>query len=107
METGTPVVLRSPVPDGPVTAEQAATTMRSLLQEAAGVVESGHVGTLVLIGGDTTAALLGDALVVVLGSVVPGTALVESLVVDIPVITRAGGFGTDHALVDLLWGHRS
>ncbi len=107
METGTPVVLRAPSVDGPVSAEQAAATMRSLIQEAAGVVESGHVGTLVVIGGDTAASLLGDALVVVLGSVVPGTALIESLVVDIPVITRAGGFGTDDALVDLLWGHRT
>ncbi len=107
METGTPVVLRTPALDGPVTPLHASAAMQSLVQEAASVIESGHVGTLVLIGGDTTAALLGDALVVVLGSVVPGTALVESLVVDIPVITRAGGFGADDALVDLLWGHRS
>lgn len=107
METGTPIVLRPPALDGPVTAQQASDAMQRLMQEAASVIESGHVGTLVLIGGDTTAALLGDALVVVLGSVVPGTALVESLVVDIPVITRAGGFGSDEALVDLLWGHRA
>jgi D-threonate/D-erythronate kinase len=105
MEAGTPVVLRVPAPDGPITPLQATAAMQSLMQEAASLIESGHVGTLVLIGGDTTAALLGDALVVVLGSVVPGTALVESLVVDIPVITRAGGFGTDDALVDLLWGN--
>lgn len=105
METGAPVVLRAPAVEGPVTAQQATMVMQSLMHEAASVIESGHVGTLVLIGGDTAAALLGDSLVVVLGSVVPGTALVESLVVDIPVITRAGGFGTDDALVDLLWGH--
>ena len=69
------------------------------------MVESGHVGTLIVIGGDTAAALLGDALVVVHGSVRPGTALVESLVVDVPVITRAGGFGAIDALSELLWEH--
>lgn len=100
---GTPVVLCSPQVTGPVTAEQAGRAAARLVQEAASVIESGHVGTLVVIGGDTTAALLGDALVVVHGSVRPGTALVESLVIDVPVITRAGAFGGTDALVDLLW----
>lgn len=103
MAAGTPVVLCSPPVAGPVTAEQAARTAARLVHEAASVIESGHVGTLVVIGGDTAAALLGDALVVVHGSVRPGTALVESLVVDVPVITRAGAFGGADALVDLLW----
>ena len=30
-------------------------------------------------------------------------ALVESLVIDVPVITRAGGFGGVDALSELLW----
>ena len=103
MIEGTPVVLASPVVSGPVTDEQAERAAERLVQEAAAVIESGHVGTLVIIGGDTAAALLGDALVVVHGSVRPGTALVESLVIDVPVITRAGGFGGPEALIDLLW----
>jgi D-threonate/D-erythronate kinase len=96
-----------PSPTGPSPRSRRRRRCRASCRRPPSVIESGHVGTLVLIGGDTTASLLGDALVVVLGSVVPGTALVESLVVDIPVITRAGGFGTDDALVDLLWGHRT
>lgn len=103
MLQGTPVVLRSPDVTGPITDRAAAEVAASLVQEAAAVVESGHVGTLVVIGGDTAAALLGDALVVVHGSVRPGTALVESLVIDVPVITRAGGFGAVDALSELLW----
>lgn len=103
MVAGKPVVLCTPPITGPVTPEQAAAAAARLVHEAAAVIESGHVGTLVVIGGDTTAALLGDALVVVHGSVAPGTALVESLVIDVPVITRAGAFGGRHALVDLLW----
>ena len=49
-------------------------------------------------------ALLGNAPVRVLGSVAPGTAWLVSPRYRVPVITRAGGFGDDRALVDLLWG---
>jgi D-threonate/D-erythronate kinase len=103
MVAGTPVILCSPPVAGPVSDGQAAGAAARLLHEAAALIESGHLGTLILIGGDTAAAVLGDALVVVHGSVRPGTALVESLVVDVPVITRAGAFGDPDALVDLLW----
>lgn len=104
MARGTPLVVRTPPADGVVGHEAAAAALHALVREAASVVESGHVGTLVVIGGDTAAALLGDVLVAVLGSVTPGTALLESLVIDVPVIARAGGFGGDDALVELLWG---
>lgn len=104
MAEGTPLVLCTPPVHGPVTPDQAEAVLATLVHEAASVVEGGHVGTLLLIGGDTAAAVLGDALVLVLGSIVPGTALIESLVVEVPVITRAGGFGADEALVELLWG---
>jgi uncharacterized protein YgbK (DUF1537 family) len=104
MAQGVPLVLRTPPVDGSAGVGAGDAALARLVAEASSVVESGHVGTLVLIGGDTTAALLGDALVVVLGTVRPGTALVESLVVEVPVVTRAGGFGADDALVDLLWG---
>jgi uncharacterized protein YgbK (DUF1537 family) len=103
MLQGTPVILRSPDAAGPVTDADALQIATGLVQEAGAVVESGHVGTLIVLGGDTAAALLGDALVVVHGSVRSGTALVESLVVDVPVITRAGGFGAVDALSELLW----
>lgn len=104
MAEGAPLILWPPVLDGPAEPDAADTALSSLVAEAASVVESGHVGTLILIGGETAAALLGDALVAVLGSVAPGTALLESLIVDVPVIARAGGFGNDDALAELLWG---
>jgi uncharacterized protein YgbK (DUF1537 family) len=107
MLQGTPVILRSPDAAGPVTDADALQIATGLVQEAGAVVESGHVGTLIVLGGDTAAALLGDALVVVHGSVRSGTALVESLVVDVPVITRAGGFGAVDALSELLWERAS
>ena len=58
----------------------------------------------VVIGGDTAAMVLGAAPVRVLGSVAPGTAWVVSPRYPIPVVTRAGGFGDERALADLLWG---
>ena len=103
MIEGTPVILCTPPVEGPVSDAQAERAAVRLVHEAASVIESGYVGTLIVIGGDTAAALLGDALVVVHGSVRPGTALVESLVIDVPVITRSGGFGAVDALSDLLW----
>ena len=61
-------------------------------------------GAVIVIGGDTAAALLGDADVVVHGSVAPGTAWLTSPDFEVPIITRAGGFGDELALVDLLQG---
>lgn len=103
MQRGAPVILCPPVIAGPVSHEAAAAMAARLVAEASAVIESGIVGTLVVIGGDTAAAILGDALVVVHGSLAPGTALVESLVCDVPIVTRAGGFGAANALSDLLW----
>ena len=40
----------------------------------------------------------------VLGSVAPGTAWLVSTRFLVPVVTRAGGFGDERALADLLWG---
>jgi 4-hydroxythreonine-4-phosphate dehydrogenase len=60
------------------------------------------VSAVVVLGGDTAAIVLGDALVAVLGTVGPGTAVVESLLCDVPIITRAGGFGDPDGLVRLL-----
>ena len=62
------------------------------------------LAVIVVIGGDTAAMVLGKAPVRVLGSVAPGTAWVVSPRYHLPVVTRAGGFGDERALVDLLWG---
>jgi uncharacterized protein YgbK (DUF1537 family) len=97
-------VLATPLPTRAVSEKEAQKAARALAERAASHWEHEPVGVVVVIGGDTAAALLGDALMVVFGTAGPGTAVVESIVVDVPVITRAGGFGDDDALVALLEG---
>lgn len=97
-------VLSTPVPEGPVSERAARQAARALAEQAAARWNDEPFGVVVAIGGDTAAALLGEALTVVHGSAGPGTAVVETIVVDVPVITRAGGFGGDDALVHLLAG---
>lgn len=93
--------LTTPVPadrvDGRHAAE-ASERLRSLVAEVERVV---GLGALVVVGGDTTAALLGDAAVSVHGSVLPGTAWSTVSDRSYPVVTRAGGFGDDEALLRL------
>jgi 4-hydroxythreonine-4-phosphate dehydrogenase len=76
-----------------------------LAERARSIAHSGGAPKAVMvIGGDTAAALLGGAQVRVLGSVAPGTAWVDSPAFEQPVITRAGAFGSDRALATLLRG---
>jgi uncharacterized protein YgbK (DUF1537 family) len=75
-----------------------------LAERARSIVRSGGARALMVIGGDTAAALLGRAQVRVLGSIAPGTAWVDSPAFEQPVITRAGAFGSDRALATLLRG---
>ena len=58
--------------------------------------------TLVIVGGDTAAAWLGDAPQLVSGFAAPGMPYIR--IGDTLVITKAGGFGGPDALVDLLGG---
>ncbi len=61
--------------------------------------------TIVVVGGDTAAAVLGDAVVHVGGTVAPGVAWSRPWGDDGPlVLTKPGGFGSPSALVDLLVG---
>jgi uncharacterized protein YgbK (DUF1537 family) len=59
---------------------------------------------VVVVGGETAAALLGDRPMAVIGTMAPGVACSSPLAdPDGPlVVTRPGGFGGPHALVDLL-----
>lgn len=59
--------------------------------------------SVLLIGGDTAAAVLGDGPVMVGGTVAPGMPWCTTIDGRI-VITRSGGFGGDGALVELLAG---
>ena len=98
-------ILATPVPDGPVDASRRG--RRGRPARGAGLGGGGEgsaLGAIIVLGGDTAAALLGTAPVRVLGSVAPGTAWFVSSRYRLPVVTRAGGFGDEHALAELLWG---
>jgi uncharacterized protein YgbK (DUF1537 family) len=98
-------ILATPVPSGPVEPGRAdAEAARLGAQVAEVAAKAAGLAVIVVIGGDTAAMVLGAAPVRVLGSVAPGTAWVVSPRYPIPVVTRAGGFGDERALADLLWG---
>ena len=62
-------------------------------------------GVLVVLGGDTAAAVLGDEPMVVGGTLAPGVPWSQRADGSGPlVITKAGGFGHPTTLVDLLAG---
>ena len=74
-----------------------------LAEQAATRVALARPDTLVVIGGDTAAALLGDAPRLVGGFLAPGLPWSRDEHGDGPlVVTKAGGFGGPDALVDLL-----
>jgi uncharacterized protein YgbK (DUF1537 family) len=105
LNSGRHAIVDVDAPAGRVGAAEAESMARALAGRVHEIVASlPELGALVVIGGDTAAAVLGDPTVQVLGSVAPGTAWVRSPALIPPVITRAGGFGAERALADLLWG---
>ena len=85
-----------------VDAEAAARTVAQLAEAARPLLDGGSIGTLVVLGGDTAAAVLGDRVVTVHGTVAPGTPWGTTRGSDARVVARSGGFGAPDALVDLL-----
>jgi 4-hydroxythreonine-4-phosphate dehydrogenase len=105
LRSGRHAILVSRVPSGEVSPADADAVARALTAAARRIAQSVHeLGALVVLGGDTAAALLGESGVHVLGSLTPGTAWVDSPDIRCPVITRAGAFGRESALADLMWG---
>jgi uncharacterized protein YgbK (DUF1537 family) len=98
------VIVATEIPVGDVTEPMAVAATANLTRCVRDLMSAVRVGALLIIGGDTAAALLGDRTVSVTGSVAPGTAMVEVDDIDVPVLTRSGGFGTERSLVELLWG---
>lgn len=94
-------VISVPPTDGELRPDVAA----ALAERAAARIAAARPDTLVIIGGDTAAALLGDAARVIGGYVAPGMPWSRDDAGAGPlVVTKAGGFGGPDALVDLLRG---
>jgi D-threonate/D-erythronate kinase len=98
------VVLPPPRQPGTVDLVDAAAVARELARTARELEHVIEPDVLVVIGGDTAAAVLGHDSMVVEGTIVPGSPWGRRSGHDRPVITRAGGFGGPDALVELLWG---
>lgn len=96
------LVFTSEIPVGDVTEPMAVAAAASLARGVADLRSRVVIGAIVIIGGDTAAAVLGDAAVTVHGSVDVGTAWATVDGFEMPVVTRSGGFGSDGALVELL-----
>ena len=106
-ECGRVAVLRSVSPSSavvdPTAAERVAT---ELATDAAALIATERFGALLIIGGDTAAAVLGDSPRIVGGTVAPGMPWSRRVDGDgLLVITKAGGFGGPSTLVELLFGH--
>jgi uncharacterized protein YgbK (DUF1537 family) len=102
LAAGGTVVLTTPIPPVvPVGHDEATRTASALAVACRRVLAAVDVATLVVLGGDTAAAVLGPEPLAVGGTVAPGTPWArrgDGLLV----VTRAGGIGTDAALVELI-----
>ncbi len=94
-------ILATPRVPGAVTSDDADLAAAGLAAEVRTRLDG--VATLVIVGGDTAAAVLGDAPMVAGGTVAPGIPWARRADGTGPlVITKAGGFGGPDTLVDLL-----
>ena len=96
---GATVLVPEPTEEGDPAAVAAALGVRALR-----ALGANGFGTVVLIGGDTTAEVLGDTVVSVGGTVAPGVAWSQPWGESPLVLTKPGGFGSPSTLVDLLVG---
>ena len=100
---GAHVFVATPVPLGAVYDQNAVAAAHQLAADVTVLMERTRFAALVVLGGDTVAAIVGNATVIVHGSIAPGTAFATVDGISVPVITRAGGFGGEDALSELLW----
>lgn len=103
LRRGQPGVLSTAMPAGGVAHHEAQGTADRLAAMALAMVKDVGVQTLIILGGDTAAAMLGPQPVLVGGTVAAGMPWCRRVDGDGPlVITRAGGFGSATSLVELL-----
>lgn len=98
-------VLATRAMSGPVDAPSAERAAARLAADARRRLAAGDVRTLVIVGGDTAAAVLGDHPMLAGGTVAPGVPWSRRADGAGPlVVTKAGGFGGPQTLVELLAG---
>ena len=84
-----------------------AAAARHLADEARSLIDQRRPELVVIVGGETAAALLGGATRLAVGMAAPGMPWSRSADGTGPVVvTKAGGFGGPDALVQLLRGDR-
>ena len=102
LAAGEDVVLKTPESTDAI-ADADADAMAAKLADATWqCVESGSVATLILIGGDSAAAVLGDRVLKVLGTVDVGVPLCRDETTGLEIITKGGGIGQPETLARLL-----
>ena len=102
LTAGEDVVLKTPESTNPI-ADAVADAMAAKLANATWqCVDGGNVGTLILIGGDSAAAVLGDRVLKVLGTVDVGVPLCRDETTGLEIITKGGGIGQPETLARLL-----
>jgi uncharacterized protein YgbK (DUF1537 family) len=106
LQVGRPAVVVSPATrDRSVPADAALAMAEQLGATARELAAAAAVGTMVVVGGDTAAAVLGPEPLLVGGTLATGTPWARRLDGDGPmVVTRAGSFGTRSSLAELVWG---
>jgi len=93
--------------DRPVPPDEAEAQATALAATAHELVAGAGVGTLIVVGGDTAAAVLGPGPLLVGGTLAPGTPWARRPDGSGPlVVTRAGSYGTRSSLAELVWGRR-
>lgn len=102
LAAGRTVVLVTPTPATRPVTDDAARAMASAIAAAVAHLGTAPLGTLVVIGGDTAAAVLGDGPRRAGGMLAPGTPWSPAEGGGPLVVTRSGAFGGDGALADLL-----
>lgn len=96
------LVLATEIPVGDVDEPMAVAAVAGLERGVADLRARVALAALIVIGGDTLAAILGHRAAVVHGTVGPATAWATIGDDPLPVITRSGGFGSEAALHQLI-----
>ncbi len=93
-------VMQTPLPDEAISRLQAAATAKQVAERTVKLLDG--LGTLLVIGGDTAAAIVGDETLDVLGTVATGIPIARYR--DGLLVTKGGGIGTSLTLRRLLEG---